>query len=161
MTELEMLAMIDAAMLHAVAETMENLAFMEALPIEEEGAPDPAAMTAALLFHEPYQGEIRIALPRRLLAEIAENLSGPGESELAEPLLKDVLAEILNTVAGRFLDELLPADQTFRIGLPELDPPDAAGATPFRQWHFNTDTDRFSVVITDFFTFHPFAKPVG
>lgn len=144
------MAEIDKAIVLAVTETLENLAFMEAFPVQEELAPGELEMTAALLLYEPHQGEIRIIFPRRLLVTIAETLGGLADASVSDGPLKDVLAEILNTIAGRFLEELLPKDQTFRIGLPEVDPPANLDSSPLRRWSFSSGDDHFTVTITDF-----------
>jgi hypothetical protein len=150
---------IDDAVLRVVTDTLENLAFMEAFPVQEDISPGQPEMTAALLFHEPHQGEIRITCPRSLLVSITETLCGLPEEGVSNGLLKDVLAEILNTIAGRFLEELLPDDQTFRIGLPELDPPANLDSSSLRKWCFCAGDDHFTVTITDDFTCHSFARP--
>lgn len=129
----------DHAALLAVTETLENLAFMEAFPVQEDVSSAHMEMTAALLIHEPQQGEIRIALPVALLEGIAQNVFGMPAEGMALPDTRDLLAELLNTIAGRYLIELLPPDQPFRIGLPELDQPPAFGEDLCTMWHFRVD----------------------
>jgi len=40
--------------------------------------------------------------------------------ELNDQLINDLLAEILNTLAGRFMTEILPPDSDFALSIPEL-----------------------------------------
>jgi hypothetical protein len=146
---------IDNAVQRAVTDTLENLAFMEAFPVPEDISPGQALMTAALLFHEPQQGEIRIAMPPALLEKISQTVFGLPAEGTAVPEPKDLLAELLNTIAGRFLIELLPADQPFRIGLPELDPPAAFEADSCAIWHFRADDHLFTISVSNLISIHP------
>jgi hypothetical protein len=140
---------IDNAVLRAVTDTLENMAFMEVFPVLEDLSPGQVEMTAALLFHEPQQGEIRIAMPPALLEKISRTVFGLPAEGAAAPDPKDILAEFLNTIAGRFLIELLPADQPFRIGLPELDPPPAFEADACASWHFRADDHLFTISVSN------------
>jgi len=146
---------ISNAVQRAVTDTLENLAFMEAFPVPEDISPGQALMTAALLFHEPQQGEIRIAMPPALLEKISHTVFGLPAEGTAVPEPKDLLAELLNTIAGRFLIELLPADQPFRIGLPELDPPAAFETDSCAICHFRADDHLFTISVSNLFSIHP------
>jgi hypothetical protein len=156
-----MVAPMDKAMLTAVAETFENLAFMEALPGDEDAVQtaQDECLQAALLFHEPVQGEIRVAFPRELLTQVAATVFGLPAGECSDSTLHDVSAEILNTIAGRFMNELLPEHQVFRIGLPEIGPA-AAGdeSEDWREWTFQADGYLFSVCLLNLL---PFDLPAG
>jgi len=140
---------IDIAVQRAVTDTLENLAFMEVFPVPEGLPPGQTEMTAALLFHEPHQGEIRISIPLTLLADISQTIFGTPTEGMAVPSPRDLLAELLNTVAGRFLIELLPEDQPFRIGLPELDPPSLMETESLKTWHFRADDHCFSISLSN------------
>lgn len=146
---------IDAVALRAVAETLENLAFMEALPAHEESPGNGLGLTAALLVHEPQQGEVRISLPSALLEKISRNLFGHPAEGVAVPDPKDLLAELLNTIAGRFLTELLPPEQPFRIGLPELDPPPTFAEEACSVWHFRADEHLFTLSVSNLESIYP------
>lgn len=146
-----MVAAMDRAMLNAVADTFENLAFMEALPASG-GRPetDNETLSAALLLHEPLQGEIRIAFSRRLMTAVASTVFGLPEQDCTDTTLRDVSAEVLNTISGRFLSEMLPEHQAFRIGLPEILPPDLVEkAEDWREWNFEADGHPFAVSLLE------------
>jgi len=145
---------LDEAMLKSVTETLENLAFMEVFAAsKEDPAPSGENMSAALLFLEPFQGEIRSEFSRALLEEISETVCGLSQEGCAESALKDILGEILNTIAGRFLTELLPQTQPFRIGLPEPDPLPHPEPELLRTWHFRSDQHPFTVQLSKLFSF--------
>ena len=150
MTRSALLEKIDAAIKQSVSDTLEKLVFMEVTETEEEVEFTSAPLTAVLALHEPYRGEIRVTFPRDLLAKMAETLFWLPEQGVTDRILKDVLAELLNTVAGRFLDSFLPQQQKFRIGLPELAGPDVSTAPSLGRWHFRTGEDHFMVALGQF-----------
>jgi len=139
--------MVDKAMAKAVIDTLENLAFMEVGPAPETSwEMTGQSIIAALLCHEPLQGEIRGIFPRGLITEIAVTVFGLQDEACSEATMQDVSAEILNTIAGRFLSELLPEQQTFRIGLPEIaDRPEIEENEDWQEWFFQAGGCTFSL----------------
>lgn len=75
-------------------------------------------LKAGILVHDPFQGELRLVMPRELAATIAETLYQSGDQQDIDNILFDVVAELLNTIAGRVLAEIVSHERTFRIGLP-------------------------------------------
>lgn len=138
------------AITNAVSDTLENLAFMEVMPVPDAGDTprEEALLAAALLIYEPYRGEIRLELPRPLLEEIFQTVFGLLEEETG-PDLNDLLAELLNTIAGRMLIELLPANQPFQFGLPVLNPAADCAMDTWTRWHFCTDSHQFTVCVSE------------
>ncbi len=109
------------AMLDAVRQTFENMAFVEVTEQPEEidlQIPTEAAWVS-ILIHDPVQGEVRLAMPQLLLQEMTADMFGIGNDEVTENQRQDIIAEILNTLAGLFMTNLLPDDQTYQLGLPE------------------------------------------
>jgi hypothetical protein len=49
---------------------------------------------------------------------LAEEVYGEVDCETSETAIRDTLGEILNTIAGRFLDQIVPDEQVFQFGLP-------------------------------------------
>jgi len=109
------------AMFEAVSETFENMAFVEvAEQSQEVGIEIPAeAVWVSILIHKPLQGELRLALPPELLTTITVDMFNLEPQDVAESQRQDIIAEILNTLAGVFMTKLIPADQTYQLGLPE------------------------------------------
>lgn len=137
---------LQRAMAQAVATTLENMAFMEARSLQapHDCQGHAAVFCANLLVLDPIQGELVMFMPEALLKEIASNIYARPEGELSDKMLSDLMNELLNTIAGLFLGELLPQDQTFGLGLPtisrdechELEP-------PVERWHFQVDGQYF------------------
>lgn len=120
-----------AAMVDAVVETFENLAFMEPehLPGERPSFGE-TAIRYRLAITSPFAGWIRLTIEKDLAASIAGTVWSLDPAEVEEQLCRDNIAEILNTIAGRFMKAAIPGDQLFALGLPEpCEPEDAtAGA---------------------------------
>lgn len=140
---------LDRIVLSAVAETLENMAFMEV--VRDECPPSSLSvevLSARLAIHEPTAGEVHLTMPHSLLAQVAEAAYALPAEALEEQILRDLLAELLNTIAGRFLTLLLPPEQSYRLGLPELEDADAPapGATD-HLWNFRMEDNRFTLRI--------------
>lgn len=116
------------AMVDAARQTLENMVFMEI--IEQRGTPTeiPAEELAwsSLLIKEPVQGELRLVVPTELLKKITGNVFGIDEEEVTTSQAYDILNELLNTIGGLFMTNLLPREQQYKIGLPNLE----AGSLP-------------------------------
>jgi len=112
---------IYSAMLEAVCDTFEKMAFVEVTEqsdeLEQEIPSD--AIWVSILIHDPLQGEIRLAIPQGLLTNMTADMFGIELSDVEEKQRQDIIAEILNTLAGLFMTNLLPDDQSYKLGLPE------------------------------------------
>lgn len=138
-----------SAMIAAAQRTLEHMVFMDI--IEERGTPGniPAEHLArcSLLISEPVQGEIHLAVPSELLQKITGNVFGIDDEEVTTSQAYDILKELLNTIAGLFMTSLLPRDQEYKIGLPNI----AAGDLPEADedmvaWHLiNSDDDPLKI----------------
>jgi CheY-specific phosphatase CheX len=109
------------AMFNAVSQTFENMAFVEVIEQPENNrkkinGPVP---WVSMLIHDPFQGEIRLAITTSLLRELTANMFGLEADEITQSQQEDIIAEILNTLTGLFMTALLPDDQTYQLGLPE------------------------------------------
>lgn len=60
-----------------------------------------------------------LTISRKLLREIAYNVFGlDSEDSVTDEMETDARSEMLNTIAGRFMREITPADQSYELGLP-------------------------------------------
>jgi hypothetical protein len=113
--------LIYKVMFEAVCETFENMAFVVVekqsdeivIEIPTEGA------WVSILINNPLQAELRLALPQEVLTTMTSDMFSIDVADVEESQRQDVLAEILNTLAGVFMTKLLPDDQTYQLGLPE------------------------------------------
>lgn len=113
---------MNSALVDAVSETLENMAFMEVFASDAPFSPEGSdVLTVSLLIHDPQPGELWMTIPRPLLMMVAEGVFALPSEDLGEQILRDLLAEILNTLAGRFLTRLLPPLQSYRLGLPDFE----------------------------------------
>ena len=73
------------------------------------------------IYRTPVQGEFHLLIPRPLAAMIAETIIALNMAEVEEQQLEDVATELLNTMAGKFLNDFLPKDETYKLGLPVIE----------------------------------------
>ncbi|MDH5298837.1 MAG: hypothetical protein OEV91_07445 [Desulfobulbaceae bacterium] len=132
------------AMLAAVAETLESMAFMEVATASEPAATDDLAW-ASLLVHDPTPGEFRLVIASPLLRAIGENIYGP-TAAISAPQMEDLLSELLNTVVGRFMGKIFPLE-ALRLGIPVpgQGPCPEAESTALA-WHFQAEGLPLSMV---------------
>ena len=140
----------EQAIVLAVKDTLENMVFMEAFPVTDGSQlPDePPCLVAHLLIHDPLQGELHLIMPRLLAEKISQTIYGLPEEELTEQIINDTFAEVINVIAGRFMNEFLPKQQLYRLGLPELHPADVKDPElPHKEWLLTADGMKFLVRI--------------
>lgn len=113
---------LEAALMSAVAETMENMAFEQVETISGDGEAQLGInrIWSALNIIRPVAGEITIELSADYSSTLTDSLYGSLEGNLNDEVISDALAEILNTVAGRFMTQLIPPAQKFELGLPRV-----------------------------------------
>jgi hypothetical protein len=109
------------AMLSATSQTLENMVFTEVMEHFDQNVEPDLANTAwtSLRIKDPVQGEIRLAMPITLLKTFSGNIFNVAEEELKDSQMNDILNEMVNTLAGLFMTNLLPDDQPYQLGLPE------------------------------------------
>ena len=134
----------------AISSTLENMAFMEVGKEVAEAVryPDEDIVVSRLLIHDPLPGELYLSMPKLLLGKIASSVYIMPAEELSEQMLLDMLGELINTVAGLFLNAYLPEDQAYNLGLPE-NVPVGENDSPFemKTWDFHVDNDLFSLTL--------------
>lgn len=110
------------SMINAVSQTLENMAFTEAMEHFDRSYEIPAEELVwnSLLINDPVQGEVRLAMSRTFLKTLTGNIFGMNEEEITQQKMDDILNELLNTIVGLFLTNLLADDQEYEMGLPEL-----------------------------------------
>lgn len=133
----------------SIAVTLENMAFMEVLsPSEETAADGEESLTARLLVLDPLQAEMILTLPVQLLRNIIDVVHAFPEDEVVEQIQADMLGELLNTVAGRLLNDFLPGDQTYKLGLPEVSRERSEGCDgPGKTWCYDVEGSPLTLTI--------------
>jgi hypothetical protein len=106
----------EATLARVVSSTFEKIGFMEARATDAE----PAALnpiTATMEILSPQHARVFFSAPQHLGWTIAENLYGP--EDLTLEVVGDMIGELLNTITGSLLSELLP-DRQFSLSIPRL-----------------------------------------
>jgi hypothetical protein len=132
-------------------ETFENMTFMEVFsrPSEDQNPILLEPVGKLLPVLEPLAGNFWLFLPKELLIGIAENVYVMETDEIEQQILQDTLAELLNTIAGKIMQEALSEDQLFSLGLPE--PAEEVSIKPdetLNKWFFEVQEALFYVAFT-------------
>ncbi|MBT4525535.1 MAG: hypothetical protein HOC24_03175 [Deltaproteobacteria bacterium] len=123
--------------INAVTDTLEKIAFIEIIPSKLMSPYDESLerLKAEILINAPFSGKLRLVLSRTLAKQLVLNTYPTEKIELREgrfifedtnqinipdDILDDVLGEIVNIVAGKLMRGLIPEDQSYEIGLPEI-----------------------------------------
>ena len=101
------------------ADTLESLALVFLVP--EEDAPRSSGKTirAGVTFTGRFNGALEISVSSALLAELAENMLGLGES-IDLDLQKDAVKEFANVICGNILPTIGGAEEIFLVGTPSV-----------------------------------------
>ncbi|SHI92739.1 Chemotaxis phosphatase CheX [Desulfatibacillum alkenivorans DSM 16219] len=123
---------VTKAVFRAMSDTFEGMAFMQISRLEDE-SPDTTAddmIWSRVDVKAPAPGFMAIAYTREVGVRIVESLYGMLDEPCSQEMLQDSLNEIVNTVIGRCMSLLVPAGQTFELGLPKTGEgwPDFEGA---------------------------------
>jgi hypothetical protein len=108
----------------AVMETMEEMTFIVFCPSKEASLPAGSSYYPRKVFlqtHYPLTADFILVLPDELLKEITCSIYGIELEELTIEQENDVLSEILNTISGGVIKNLIPPEFTYDLGIPMLD----------------------------------------
>ena len=136
----------------AVSDTMENMAFIEAFPssTEPQAENEQDLLWATLLVLKPIHHEFRLEMPKKLLSKIAATVyETDSDHPPSAQHIHDLLAELLNTIAGHFLRNTMP-ETSFKISTPQLgvgSPPELTNNA--QQWNFISDDNFFTISTYD------------
>ena len=111
------------AIKESVVECIEYMAFMTVdTDCDEPVSPPPeaGAVTARIEILKPKAGELRLSMPRTTALEITKNLFCLAEHEVTDRIISDLACELLNTISGRVMKRVLPADCLYHLGIPSL-----------------------------------------
>lgn len=132
-----------------ISEIIENTAFTEVMSVGSPPEYELDAKGASLLVHDPVQAEFQLIMESRLLKYLAAIVYGSMAGEISEQSEGDFLDELLNTIAGRFLSQILPADKSFTLGIPErFSGPFVVPAPPVPSWSFVVEGMHFTLLAT-------------
>ncbi len=133
-------------MTKVVSDTFEKMGFMAALPTDED-APEDHILTAFIDVLDPIKARIHLSAPQNLGWDLAENLYGL--EDLTLEAVSDMMTELLNTISGRLMSEIMP-DQQFDLSVPTLCdtlPPDNDNTFVY---HFKIDNKGIiTIVLSD------------
>lgn len=125
----------------ALIEVVADLSFI--CLMEQPGGdlpPDTGRQLHAMMpVHQPFEEKFLLTLESRLLNEMTCNIYGLKAEQLTKEHQMDTLSELLNTIAGRLMQILVPPSIQFELGLPVLDIDDTISNESALNLVFNSD----------------------
>ncbi len=118
-----------------VSATFEKMGFMEAFGCDARDE-STDMLCATLFIKEPVQAKMYFGCPQELAWKIAENLYGL--EELSTDVVADMMTELLNTIAGSWLSNVIP-DQPFTLSIPDLCTDMSHAEEEKYEYHFRID----------------------
>lgn len=110
------------ALKQSLQETLEEMAFVELTPLTIAATSECELRQVVIATHDEWAGRLWLRMDGGLLQEIIENVYAVDGSDVTAAMEADMLAEVLNTVAGKVLRRLTADDHSFRLGLPVEQP---------------------------------------
>jgi CheY-specific phosphatase CheX len=107
---------------NAISETLEGMAFMEyenVITPENINLHEDDAISE-ISIETPFTGQLFIVLNEDLTGNLYESITGEEHDGKSREELTDPIKEILNTLAGRFMANLVSGDIDFTIGIPAI-----------------------------------------
>lgn len=110
------------ALQESVIEIYENMAFQELNPIPSNPLPAPVLWSfrqANMTVYSPVQGTLVMTISPTMMQNVAANVLGVDPEEVDGSMESDVLAEMLNTMAGSWMRRITDTSQPYELGLPD------------------------------------------
>lgn len=108
-------------LVEAISGTIEEMVFHAVDEVLEE-CPEQSdeEVWAFLPLLEPLEGELFFIIPNEFARSLTETIYAvEDESLVTDEMVNDLVAELVNTIGGKFMASLLPPDKTFKLGLPK------------------------------------------
>jgi len=105
----------------AIAKTMENMTFAAVEFVEDDSEVEFYGENnywAILPVVDPIQLVLALEIPKICAQGLAAEVYGDLEVEPDEEVVLDIVAEMLNTLAGRLMSGIVDSNETFELGLP-------------------------------------------
>jgi chemotaxis protein CheX len=87
----------------------------EAFPIDDPGAPDPKAITAAVSITGAWEGHVRVLVPPVAAGDITALMLAMDTAEVTDHDVTDAMGELINVVGGNIKNR---GAQPSKLGLP-------------------------------------------
>ena len=136
------------AVQQAGGESLENMAFVEALPFTSAGQPgeNEKWLWASIGIRQPASGNFVMGMPKPLASMLVSIIYGV-DSGSEDSMERDTVAEVANIMAGRLLSSLLKESVSFQLSPPTVEYGTAKdkGINPGEGLYFQVDDIVFAV----------------
>ena len=137
------------SVISSVVKTFGNMAFIDVVETDEPEDDLHFNQIIYISIFEPEQGEIALFLPSECKKMIVENIYGSDWDSLHATEIDDCLLEMLNILAGNFLNDYCDRGIKHNISLPELlfDETEMSRKNGFIDYYFDAEGNPFKVSI--------------
>jgi hypothetical protein len=108
------------SLLQAVTESFADMAFIDAVPVQNPEILPEASHILYISFSKPISGDISLYLSTPCKQKIVENVYGKEWIDLQDEEIDDCLLELVNVLAGRFLKYSFDETEKHSMSLPQL-----------------------------------------
>jgi hypothetical protein len=110
----------DQALTDSVVTTFADMAFIDVAILPEPPADFDISHVISVSFTDPVAGNLALYLPYECKRQIVENIYGEDWQNLSSTEIDDCLLEILNVLAGNFLNNCYAPGERVSMSFPEL-----------------------------------------
>ena len=137
------------AVVQATEKTFADMAFIDATEVHDGSTESSAGQLAHIGFTRPIQGQIILYMPTPLKNLAVENIYGRSWEEIGTGEFDDCLLELLNVLAGNFLNELGVSEESHGISLPQMlfDDSEIENHGQFKRYYFDAEGNPFQVSV--------------
>lgn len=147
-TELDFTGALTSAAVHTFA----DMAFLDVLLTDSESAPNTVEyhQVVSIAILAPIPGAMHMFLPLECKKTIVENIHAKPWEELSVEEIDDCLLELLNVLAGNFLQFLLKGEGKYNISFPEIlfDEKEIARHSFYKELCFDAEGIPFKLTLT-------------
>ncbi|WP_020612288.1 chemotaxis protein CheX [Sediminispirochaeta bajacaliforniensis] len=110
---------IEKALINAIALTFADMSFLDVQPASDSGELEDGQLLH-ITFVAPISGGMILMLPLELKRQIVENVHAASWEDLTTAQIDDCLLELLNVLAGNFLQILFGEETKINLSFPEV-----------------------------------------
>lgn len=124
----------------SVSLTFADMSFLDVQPALEEEQPGDGQLLH-IAFSAPIKGGMMLLLPLDLKRQIVENIHASAWEELNAAQIDDCLLELLNVLAGNFLQALFGDEVKVNLSFPEVlfERSEVEGNVMFTDYYFSAE----------------------
>lgn len=140
---------VEKAIVGAVEQTFINMAFIDVIPTASKDIPSDVSQLIVIDITRPERGTILLHLPLALKRQVAETIHAENWEDMNARQIDDCLLEVLNVLAGNFLNNLRGEKVKYNITFPQIvfDEDEFQDSPGFDDFYFDAEGIHFRVSV--------------